>query len=173
MAPFFVFQILCLVLWSLDDYWYYSALTLLMLLFFEGVLAMQRLVSLQNLRSMKRDPTDVYVFRCGKWKLISSEQLVPGDVMSLSVTSQGDSQSYGRKHGRGGTSPSTAITEKCVPCDALIIRGSCVVNEALLTGESVPQVKESLRVASRDTVGSDDMHCGMCKLGVLVTQLLL
>ena len=157
MAPFFVFQVLCLLLWSLDDYWYYSALTLLMLLFFEGVLAKQRLVSLQNLRSMKRNPTAVYVFRCGKWQLVSSVDLVPGDVMSLSF---GNVDTAGAGGKRGGRSGGAVESEKTVPCDALIIRGSCVVNEAMLTGESVPQVKESLRVASKDDQDLRDATAG-------------
>lgn len=35
-----------------------------------------------------------------------------------------------------------------IPCDLLLISGSAVVNEAILTGESQPLVKES--IANRD-----------------------
>ena len=47
-------------------------------------------------------------------------ELLPGDILSL-FKGEGD---------------------MTVPCDALILRGSMVVNEAALTGESVPQMKE-------------------------------
>ena len=86
-APFFVFQVLCLLLWSLDDYWYYSVFTLFMLLVFEAMLCRQRQNSLYMLRNMRRPPHAIFIFRNHSWVLKSTEEIIPGDIISLTSTS--------------------------------------------------------------------------------------
>ncbi|CAM9925466.1 unnamed protein product, partial [Laminaria digitata] len=181
-------QILCVTLWSLDDYWYYALFTLVMLVLFEAMLCVQRQKNLEMLRSMRREPTVVYVLRAGRWRRVSSEVVTPGEVVSLVARPQtvanamreaqrraGRHQSAGRAGGRGGGGQfgfpmgmrggrggggqmgmdivsgdggggggDGGDEEALSPFDLLLMRGSCVVNEAMLTGESVPQAKTSL-----------------------------
>lgn len=97
--------------------------------------------------STRRPPIHVYCFRGNQWQLHLSDQLMPGDI--ISITSNSVSVAT--------TSPNEGATseEAPVPCDLLLVRGSCVANEAMLTGESVPQVKESLRSLFEDADGGD------------------
>lgn len=123
LAPFFVFQVFCIFLWLLDEYWKYSLMTLVMMLVFEATVVSGRLKSLRELRGMRNPSLKVYVYRSKKWVVISSLDLLPGDIVSI---------------GRGRDS------SHVVPCDLLILGGNAVVNEAMLTGESVPLVKEAI-----------------------------
>jgi len=156
VAPFFVFQVVCLFLWSLDDYWYYSAFTLCMLMFFEGMMCRQRQASLTMLRNMRRPAMNIYARRAGAWTRVSSDEIVPGDLISLTTDafiakksrhSSNSNETSNNNHKDGG---------HVIPCDAILVRGSCVVNEAMLTGESIPQMKESLRTRSYGVVIGDD-----------------
>lgn len=82
-APFFVFQIFCVALWCLDEYWYYSLFTLFMLVMFECTVVWQRLRTLTEFRTMSVEAFPIMVCRDGRWGQIQSDELLPGDVVSV------------------------------------------------------------------------------------------
>ncbi|KAJ3338398.1 hypothetical protein HDU93_009563 [Gonapodya sp. JEL0774] len=122
VAPFFVFQIFCVGLWFLDDMWYYSLFTLGMLFVFESTVVMQRLQNLKEMHSMGIKPYEINAFRQGQWVKVSTDQLFPGDLVSIVRTKE----------------------DSAVPCDVLLLDGTAIVNEAMLSGESTPLLKESV-----------------------------
>ena len=54
-------QLFCVGLWCMDEYWYYSIFTLIMLLLFEATVVKSRMKNLRMLRDMIRPPHTVSV----------------------------------------------------------------------------------------------------------------
>eukprot|EP01083_Nonionella_stella_P030298 83088_1 len=121
-APFFIFQVVCVALWSLDEYVMYCLFTLLMLVVFEATMVKRRLKNVDIVRQMRVPAFDVMVFRGDEWVTVKSSDLFPGDIVSVTRSTK----------------------DSVCPCDILLLQGTCVLNEALLTGESTPQIKEAL-----------------------------
>ncbi|KAL1986101.1 hypothetical protein VTN96DRAFT_6998 [Rasamsonia emersonii] len=134
VAPFFVFQVFCVGLWMLDEYWYYSLFTLFMLVAFESTVVWQRQRTLNEFRGMNIKPYDVWVYREGKWQEITSDKLLPGDLLSVNRTKE----------------------DSGVACDILLIEGSAIVNEAMLSGESTPLLKDSIQLRPGDDLIDPD-----------------
>ena len=67
VMPFFVFQLFTTCLWLLDDYWYFSLMSLVMLFMFEGTVVFQRLMNFKRLRAMRVQPYQLWVHRNSKW----------------------------------------------------------------------------------------------------------
>jgi cation-transporting ATPase 13A1 len=82
-APFFIFQMFCCILWSLDEYWYYSMFTMVMLFVFENTLIRQRMKNLEVIKETSTESIPLYVFRNSQWTLIKSDKLFPNDIVSI------------------------------------------------------------------------------------------
>ncbi|KRH93238.1 P-type ATPase (P-ATPase) Superfamily, partial [Pseudoloma neurophilia] len=122
-APFFVFQIFCGILWCLDEYIYHSLFTLVMLFVFEIGVIFSRRVTMKHYRSMEQKEVKIKKVKFSdkdfSTEMVSSVDLLPGDVL---------------------------LIEKAIkiPADLIILKGACAVNEAMLTGESLPNYKEDI-----------------------------
>ena len=173
VAPFFVFQLFCILLWVFDDYGLHSFITLFMLCLFEVTVVGQRIFNLATLRNMRVPPHFIFVYRDNSWKKIPSNELLPGDIVSVidgaSVNSIKEEEDVEMKKNfilqtvkrlkemkkraderKNQKSINTVISKykekepSPLTCDMLLLSGSVIVNESMLTGESVPQIKDSV-----------------------------
>lgn len=135
LNPFYIFQLFSVILWSTDEYYYYALAIVIMSI----VSIVSSLYSIRKqyvmLHDMVAAHSTVRVSVCRvneEIEEIFSTDLVPGDVMIIPLN---------------GT---------VMPCDAVLISGTCIVNESMLTGESVPVTKTNLPNPSVDIKGMAD-----------------
>ena len=146
-----MFQIGSIILWSLDEYMYYASCIFVISLGSIIVSLIEIRRQNQSLHDMvaSSNNTKVHVVRAGSCRFnqnplesnydrssnetsaaleeIDSADLVPGDVISIPP------------HG-------------CLmACDAVLVTGTCIVNESMLTGESVPVTKSVLMAHGNET----------------------
>ena len=91
-------------------------------------------MNFKRLRAMRIAPQQLWVHRNAKWTQIMSDEIYPGDIVLIERDKEKDKNKK----------------KQNVPCDLLILSGSAVVNESILTGESQPLVKES--IANKDEI---------------------
>uniref|UniRef100_A0A8C7DU94 Polyamine-transporting ATPase 13A3 n=1 Tax=Oncorhynchus kisutch TaxID=8019 RepID=A0A8C7DU94_ONCKI len=123
LNPFYIFQLFSVILWSADEYYYYAVA----IVFMSVISIATSLYTIKKqyvmLHDMVAAHSIVRVSVCRANNDIEealSTDLVPGDVMVI---------------------PSNGTI---MPCDAVLVSGTCIVNESMLTGESVPVTKTNL-----------------------------
>jgi manganese-transporting P-type ATPase len=100
-------------------------------------------------------PFPIQCKRDNKWETVQTDELLPGDLVSI------------------GTCFNSALifrnllkdhivrqqSETTVPADILLVAGTCIVNEAMLSGESTPLLKESIELLDgSEKLDADGTH---------------
>ncbi|XP_015781531.1 probable cation-transporting ATPase 13A3 isoform X2 [Tetranychus urticae] len=149
LEPFYVFQIYSILLWCFDNYYYYASCILLMSALSLGSSLIQIRRNQRQLRDTVQGVDAVTVCRgSDETEEIESSDLVPGDVIILPP--------YG-----------------CImQCDAVLISGNAIVNESVLTGESVPVTKIPLLYHEDEFYNSKEhgKHTLFCGTKVIQTR---
>ncbi|XP_067828171.1 polyamine-transporting ATPase 13A3-like [Heptranchias perlo] len=133
LNPFYIFQVFSVILWSFDDYYLYASAIVFMSMvsICTSLYTVRKQYVLLHDMVAAHNVVRVRVYRSNNvTEEIFSTDLVPGDVVVI---------------------PTNGLM---MPCDAVLISGTCVVNESLLTGESVPVLKTNLPNPARCTSGA-------------------
>jgi cation-transporting ATPase 13A2 len=141
LTPFYVFQLFSLIVWFAEAYYYYTIAIIIMSVFGISTSIIQTRKNQKNLKGTVHSADKVLVSRGDNtFEEIPTSELVPGDLIVI---------------------PSHGCD---MHCDAVLLNGNCIVNESMLTGESVPVTKTAL--PSNDKLynvkehGNHTLFCG-------------
>lgn len=119
LDPFFLFIVFAVSVFLWEHYYIYGS-TIIVLSggsIFMTVIETRR--NNEQIRNMALYTCPIQISQDGKLMDLMSEQLVPGDIVKV---------------------PESLV----LPCDMILLTGTCIVNESILTGESIPVIKSSL-----------------------------
>eukprot|EP01133_Synstelium_polycarpum_P011199 gene11199-13056_t len=139
LHPFFIFQIYSIALWCTEAYYIYAGAILFIATVSAALTLRETRNNLIQLNTIARYTCQVNVLRAGQFELISSEALAPGDVIELT-------------------------NGLILPCDLTLLSGTVVLNESMLTGESIPVTKYPLTECAGNMLSVDqnvNKRCAM------------
>uniref|UniRef100_A0A8C6PA33 ATPase cation transporting 13A2 n=1 Tax=Nothobranchius furzeri TaxID=105023 RepID=A0A8C6PA33_NOTFU len=120
LNPFYVFQVFSITLWTIDSYYFYALCIFIISIISISISLYETRKQSVTLRNMSSG-----LSVSSEEESVSSVELVPGDCLMI---------------------PQEGLL---MPCDAALLAGECLVNESMLTGESVPVLKTPLPADDR------------------------
>lgn len=133
IGPFYIFQVFSCLLWFVDDYVHYAACIVIMSAasLISSVIQIRR--NQVQLRDKVGSESYIKVFRSDdQIEEISTSQLTPGDIVAVPTFNT------------------------VLQFDGILINGHVIVNESMLTGESVPVTKTPLQLNNKQK--NHDFH---------------
>mmetsp|Transcript_98350 Transcript_98350/g.212064 ORF Transcript_98350/g.212064 Transcript_98350/m.212064 type:complete len:188 (+) Transcript_98350:812-1375(+) len=144
--PFFFLQIICSAVFLFDDYFYSAIISLFTISMVEFFSVQSRLKQEGDLDMFKPKVMRVNIVRQGKSLTVSSDELIQGDIAILS------------KEGPVDGTGNAEVEDLVVPADLIILEGKAIVDESLLTGESIPISKDNVTTLDTSTLIDRDLQ---------------
>lgn len=149
LHPFYIFQIFSVFVWLADDYYIYATVIAVTSSFSALLSLVETRRNRMRLREMAKFTCTLQRYTRGNLDCpenVSSADLVPGDLIIV---------------------PDDFV----MPCDVALLSGQCIVNESMLTGESIPVVKNPIPINGERTPYSvDDSKAFTLYAGTKVIQ---
>ena len=130
--PFYLFQLYSVILWYCTEYYYYASVIVVLAIISLVLSVYGTYKNMKKIQEISRYSCPVKVYRKNENNEymepveMNSAGLVPGDIFEI---------------------PEDGLA---LPCDAILISGSAIVNESMLTGESTPVIK--VRMTATDDI---------------------
>ena len=130
--PFYLFQLYSVILWYCTEYYYYASVIVVLTIISLVLSVYGTYQNLKQLQKISRYSCPIKVYRKNENNEymdsveMDSTELVPGDLFEI---------------------PEDGLA---LPCDAILIDGSIIINESMLTGESTPVIK--VRMAGTENI---------------------
>ena len=120
--PFYLFQLYSVILWYCNEYEYYASVIVVLTIISLVVSVYDTHKNLKQLHEMSKYSCEVNVYRKNENNeieitKINSQNLVPGDLYEI---------------------PEDGLA---MPADTILVNGTVIINESMLTGERTPIVK--------------------------------
>ena len=121
--PFYLFQVYSVILWYCTEYYYYASVIIVLAIISLILSVYGTYKNLKKIQEISRYSCPVKVYRRNEKNEfmeaieMDSKELVPGDMIEI---------------------PEDGLA---LPCDTILIGGSVIINESMLTGESTPVIK--------------------------------
>ncbi|CAD8214246.1 unnamed protein product [Paramecium octaurelia] len=138
LTPFYLFQIFSVCLWSIEEYYEYAVVIFLTSVISILVQLRETKLNFAKLRQMTSQDSVENVFRGQNDIVIQNKEI----IVNKTVTN--NKQKLSSK----AIVPGDLIEVRddwTVPCDCILLNGSCIINESMLTGESIPIIKNPIQ----------------------------
>ncbi|RYH04786.1 hypothetical protein EON65_46515, partial [archaeon] len=151
LSPFYLFQYFAAIVWYCELYWLYATLILMITFGAIYLTTQESIFNLQSLRMLAGVHNSVKLYHTRHPNTANQRHTI-----ELNITSNSALEHIQDSHLVPGDKFVVTV-DMTLPCDAILLKGKVVVDESMLTGESVPVSKVPIDLSNMEPSSTGDV----------------